>query len=84
MTDPYVCHINGVPFTINETPSHVSIFLPYMDPIGNDILYNVGNKKQEHTIHLGMVTIPCLYHLFMVKNLGWCLLWFYHVLPTFY
>ena len=31
MTDPYVCHINGLPFTINKNPSHVSINLPYHD-----------------------------------------------------
>ena len=35
MTDPYVCHINGVPFTINENPVMLaSIYHTYMDPMG--------------------------------------------------
>ena len=32
MTDPYVCHINGVPFTINIPP--MLAYIPYMDPMG--------------------------------------------------
>ena len=32
MTDPYVCHINGVTFTINKNPSFVRIYIyiPYI------------------------------------------------------
>ena len=63
MTDPYVCHINGVTFTINKNPSHVSINLPY-----DWILWDVG-KTRIHQAYGWMVSIN---HPFGVMTGGWC------------
>ena len=49
MTDPYVCHIWFAIY--HQYTSNVSIYIPYMDPMGHGICFGILDKSHDFLNH---------------------------------